>query len=112
MGFKLTTLEVIDTDYTGSCKSNYHTITTTTAPDRNLWFVNIVKTFLTLLHIYGPATGLLLYVRISDLVLLVSFFLLEDCLFLLAQMYLQDGHVDVCMSFYLLDYSVFSTQYI
>jgi hypothetical protein len=27
-----TTLVVIDTDYTGSCKSNYHTITTTTAP--------------------------------------------------------------------------------
>jgi len=23
---------VIGTDYTGSCKSNYHTITTTTAP--------------------------------------------------------------------------------
>jgi len=32
MGFKLTTLVVIDTDYTGSCKFNYHTITTTTAP--------------------------------------------------------------------------------
>jgi len=31
-GFKLTTLGVIDTDCTGSCKSNYHTITTTTAP--------------------------------------------------------------------------------
>ena len=31
-GFKLTTLVVIGTDCTGSCKSNYHTITTTTAP--------------------------------------------------------------------------------
>jgi hypothetical protein len=31
-GFKLTTLVVIDTDFTGSCKSNYHTIMTTTAP--------------------------------------------------------------------------------
>ena len=31
-GFKLTTLLVIDTDCTGSCKSNYHTITTMTAP--------------------------------------------------------------------------------
>jgi len=31
-GFELTTLVVIGTDYTGSCKSNYHTITTTTAP--------------------------------------------------------------------------------
>ena len=31
-GFKLTTLVVIGTDCIGSCKSNYHTITTTTAP--------------------------------------------------------------------------------
>ena len=31
-GFKLTTLVMISTDCTGSCKSNYHTITTTTAP--------------------------------------------------------------------------------
>jgi len=30
--FKLTTLVVIGTDYTGSCKSKYHTITTTTDP--------------------------------------------------------------------------------
>ena len=30
--FELTTLVVIDTDCIGSCKSNYHTITTTTAP--------------------------------------------------------------------------------
>ena len=27
MGFKLTELVVIGTDYIGSCKSNYHTIT-------------------------------------------------------------------------------------
>jgi hypothetical protein len=32
VGFKLTTLVMIGTDCTGSCKSNYHTITTTTAP--------------------------------------------------------------------------------
>jgi hypothetical protein len=32
VGFELTTLVVICTDYIGSCKSNYHTITTTTAP--------------------------------------------------------------------------------
>jgi hypothetical protein len=32
LGFKLTTLVVIGTDYTGSCKSNYHTITTMTTP--------------------------------------------------------------------------------
>ena len=31
MGFELTTLEVIVTDCIGSSKSNYHTITTTTA---------------------------------------------------------------------------------
>jgi hypothetical protein len=31
-GFELTTLVVIGTDYTGSCKSNYHTITVTTVP--------------------------------------------------------------------------------
>ena len=30
--FELTTSEMIGTDCTGSCKSNYHTITTTTAP--------------------------------------------------------------------------------
>ena len=33
-GFKLTSLVVIGTDCTGSCKSNYHTITTTTAPNK------------------------------------------------------------------------------
>jgi hypothetical protein len=31
-GIQLTTLVVIGNDCTGSCKSNYHTITTTTAP--------------------------------------------------------------------------------
>ena len=32
LGFELMTLMVIGTDYIGSCKSNYHMITTTTAP--------------------------------------------------------------------------------
>jgi len=32
VGFELTTLVVIDTDCIDSYKSNYHTITTTTAP--------------------------------------------------------------------------------
>ena len=32
MGFELTNLVVIGTDCTGSCKSNYHAITITTAP--------------------------------------------------------------------------------
>ena len=31
-GFELTTSVVIDTDCIGNCKSNYHTITTTTTP--------------------------------------------------------------------------------
>jgi hypothetical protein len=31
-GYKLTALAVIGTDCTGSCKSNYHTIMTMTAP--------------------------------------------------------------------------------
>jgi hypothetical protein len=31
-GFELPTLVVVDTDCTGSCKWNYHTITTTTTP--------------------------------------------------------------------------------
>jgi hypothetical protein len=30
--FELTTSVVIDTDYIGSCKSNYHAITATTVP--------------------------------------------------------------------------------
>jgi hypothetical protein len=36
-GFELTTLVVIGTDCTGSCKSNYHTINTTTATHKRLW---------------------------------------------------------------------------
>ena len=32
--FELTTSVVISTDCTGSCESNYHTITATTAPPR------------------------------------------------------------------------------
>ena len=35
-GFELTTLVVIGTDCIGSCKSNYHTITTTTASSYGL----------------------------------------------------------------------------
>ena len=34
-GFELTTLMMIGTDCTCSCKSNYHTITTTTTPPKN-----------------------------------------------------------------------------
>jgi hypothetical protein len=34
VGFELTMLVLIGTDYTGSCKSNYHPITTTKAPNK------------------------------------------------------------------------------
>ena len=36
-GFELIILVVIGTDCTGSCKSNYHTITTMTAPRYDIW---------------------------------------------------------------------------
>ena len=35
-GFEFTTLVVIGTDCIGSCKSNYHTITATTAPSMHV----------------------------------------------------------------------------
>ena len=41
VGFKLTTLVVVSTDCTGSCKSNYHMITTTTSLIF-IWFRNII----------------------------------------------------------------------
>ena len=37
--FELTTSVVIGTDYIGSCKTNYHTITATTAP----WLLRIIS---------------------------------------------------------------------
>ena len=43
-GFELTTLVMIGTDYIGSCKSNYHTITTTSAPMDN--FCRLIITVL------------------------------------------------------------------
>jgi len=42
-GFELTTLVVIGIDCIGSCKFNYHTITTTTAP--NIGYVFVVKMY-------------------------------------------------------------------
>jgi len=46
VGFELTTLVVIGTDCMGSCKSNYHTITTTAAPNntKEKWQTMIYKT--------------------------------------------------------------------
>ena len=38
--FEFTTFLVIGTDCTGSCKSNYHTITTTIVPDKQLFLFN------------------------------------------------------------------------
>ena len=43
-GFELTTLVVIGTDYTGSCKSNYHMITNNILDDINFCFSSITKT--------------------------------------------------------------------
>ena len=46
-GFELATLVMICTDCIGSCKSNYHTITTTTAPiwrtDRQWWWQSLIE---------------------------------------------------------------------
>ena len=42
VGFELTTLVVIGTDSTGSCKSNYNIITATTAPKNIKWKVNLI----------------------------------------------------------------------
>jgi hypothetical protein len=54
VGFELTTLVVISIDYIDSCKSNYHTTTTTTAPYfhslgmyslvENIYFKQFIKT--------------------------------------------------------------------
>jgi hypothetical protein len=43
MGFKLATLVVMGTDCTGSCKSEYHTITTTTDTELKEMFTNTVN---------------------------------------------------------------------
>jgi hypothetical protein len=43
LGFELTTLVLIGTDYIGSCKSNYHTITTTAVPYSNLKNITTTK---------------------------------------------------------------------
>ena len=51
-GFELTTLMVIGTDCIGSCKSNYHTITTTTmmAPTDQIALVQDILRYTTYLH--------------------------------------------------------------
>ena len=47
--FELTTLVVIGTGYTGSCKSNYHAITATTA----LIFWNCISLIVISYYIFG-----------------------------------------------------------
>jgi hypothetical protein len=44
-GFEFTTLVVMDTDYIGSCKSNCHTITTTTAPNNVRYWAIIFRLY-------------------------------------------------------------------
>jgi len=72
MGFKLTTIVVIGTDYTDSCKSNYmyHTITTTTGGTRLFWNIERVmyRTVLTCYYCYlqGPLAALPVPFRTND----------------------------------------------
>ena len=56
MRFELTTLVVIDTDCTDSCKSNYHMITTIPR-----WHINVVKTIITLIEILHHTLTILWY---------------------------------------------------
>jgi hypothetical protein len=60
--FELTTLVVIGTDWIGSCKSNYHTITTTTAP---LLFSNCILSINTITSNVSATQPSLLY-KISN----------------------------------------------
>jgi len=55
LAMKSKTLVVIGTDYPGSCKSNYHTITTTTAPLSELNNIQTQLHFIPIFHsILGP----------------------------------------------------------
>ena len=56
MRFELTTLVVIDTDCTDSCKSNYHMIMTTPR-----WHINVVITIITLIEILPHTLTILWY---------------------------------------------------
>ena len=69
-GFELTTLLVMGTDWIGNCKSNYHTITTTTIPDFHMknsnkrliqyWYFNKSKTIIICTnHVYIPQRNIL-----------------------------------------------------
>ena len=56
-GFELTTLVVIGTDCIGSCKSNYHTIMTTTVPASDTKTVTFFITLSLELRRGGTNTG-------------------------------------------------------
>jgi hypothetical protein len=62
MGIESITLVVTGTDCTGSCKSNYHTITTKTAPE---------------LSNYSPAFFFINNVKCIDLFYIIDGFVLE-----------------------------------
>ena len=59
MGFKLTTLKVIGTDFTGSCKSYYYTINATMTPGLG------VKQYYTINATMTPGLGVKQYYTIN-----------------------------------------------
>jgi len=55
-GFELITLLAIGIDWTGSCKSNYYTITTTTAPKKPIR-INLFKLDITIFDVLNTLTS-------------------------------------------------------
>jgi hypothetical protein len=62
--FELTTSVVIGTDCTGSCKSNYHMITTMTAPIIIAYMISYMTSHISYLISYGSWIYKMLWVRI------------------------------------------------
>ena len=77
-GFDHTTLVVIVTDCTGSCKSNYHTITTTTAPYISIyittWFIVDIQQLITLILLYTHQPGVNWQINPSSHVIILKHF--------------------------------------
>jgi hypothetical protein len=66
-GFELSTPVVIGTDCIGSCKSNYHMITATTAPEQilsggDIWFFFLSLSFIDIIWI-GEKKEILKYIN-------------------------------------------------